>query len=509
MRWLHTSDIHGSVMNINIKRELDVDILSDGGDNLQGSPWVDYAGAQVIAEKMNESGYDIGVVGNHDIEAGLNQMREWVNGCAFPVLAANIKVNGVKPYIVIEREGIRIAVLGLVTSAISQWISEDLWRGVSVEEIASCAKKWVAIIKEQEQADLVVGIFHSGWEGGIRGENETRFIAEVVCGFDIIFYGHDHHSAIHWVNNKEDKKVLCIAPGSHCTMAAIVDIQKRDNCDDAANAFELTPQLIEYPTAKFQEWDSDYQCWLNTPICKLAQDIDERDSFFGPSSFINLFHQMQLYFTNAEISFASPVNYDSLLTAGYLTMQDVYTLYRYNTQLYTMMLTGREILGILEKSYSLWCNRMNTPDDDALLMDYILDDGKRKGLKNISLNMLSAEGIEYEVNLMNGADSPVKILRMSDGTPFLLDKTYKVAINSYHGSGGGGLLTDGAGIMHEELRSRIAAVNASSSRQCLINFLKSYEEYTPYSKKNWRFIPVEWADKALQRDRETLFTIHC
>ena len=44
---------------------------------------------------------------------------------------------------------------------------------------------------------------------------------------------------------------------------------------------------------------------------------------------------------------------------------------------------------------------------------------------------------------------------MADGTPFDMDKMYKVAVNSYRGNGDGELLTKGAGISQDELKERI------------------------------------------------------
>lgn len=501
-----------------LKRRLGADVLSDGGDCLQGSAWTCYAnevangeGRHLVACEMNEMNYDVGVIGNHDIEAGQEVMSRWVKDCEFPVLGANVMAEGVLPYTVLEREGLRIAVVGFVTTAVKQWIAREKWDGLEMKNLVECARKWVKMVRDEEGADVVVGILHSGWEGGMKDENEARRVAEQVCGFDLILYGHDHHANVHRVRNCAGKEVLCVGAG--CGVVAVIDMplgnEKKNVGDcDAAVSGAWRAELVNISgmvEKGREERYPEYREWLNMPICELLGPISERDSFFGPSAFITLFHNMQKWATGADVSFASPVNFDSYVEAGVLAVRDLFTLYKFNTELYTMELAGREILGVLEMSYALWTNRMTSADDEALLMDYILDNGTRKGLKNVSLNMLSASGIDYEVDLTKEVGQRVRIKQLSCGVPFSLTATYKVAINSYHASGGGGLLTEGAGIAKEELRSRVLSIHKQDSRACLRRYLEEMKVYAPCCEHNWRFVPEEWTTEALRRDRLTVF----
>lgn len=520
MRWIHTSDIHGADTCRTLKLKLGADLLSDGGDCLQGSAWTCYAneeakksGSHLVACEMNEMEYDVGVIGNHDIEAGRDTLNCWVRGCQFPVLAANVTMKGVHPYTIIMREGMRIAVLGLVTTAVRHWIAREKWCDLHMADVIESARKWVEVIHEKENADIVVAILHSGWEGGMNDENVTRRVAEEVEGLDLILYGHDHHANVHRVRNRNGKEVLCVGAGGD--MVGVIDFQPIAS-HTGTEASSRNGSLIEWNaelanmkelgTERLEERYPAFKSWLNTPICTLSQPIIERDSFFGPSTFISLFHHMQLWATATDISFASPVNFDSRVEAGIFTIRDLFTLYRFNTELYTISLTGKEIHDALEMSYALWANRMKTEDDEALLMDYILDNGTRKGLKNISLNMLSASGIEYVVNLTKEAGQRVCIKRMSDGLPFSFSATYKVAVNSYHASGGGDILTKGAGIPLEELQSRVLAIHQLDSRECLRAYLLKQQVYAPLCENNWSFVPAEWTEKALLRDRFTIFS---
>ena len=66
-----------------------------------------------------------------------------------------------------------------------------------------------------------------------------------------------------------------------------------------------------------------------------------------------------------------------------MCVRDVFNLYRYDDVLYTMRLTGQEIKDMLEMSYGLWTAQMKTPDDHVMLLDYVLDEGRRLGFKHL------------------------------------------------------------------------------------------------------------------------------
>lgn len=183
----------------------------------------------------------------------------------------------------------------------------------------------------------------------------------------------------------------------------------------------------------------------------------------------------------------------------------MFALYKYENFLYTMLLTGREVKGFLEMSYALWTNQMTSADDHILLLDSILDNGRRQGLKNLSYNMDSAAGIRYTVDVSKPEGQRISIQSMADGSPFRLDGEYRVAVNSYRGNGGGELLTRGAGIPHAELSKRIIASTEQDLRFYLMQRIIEQQTVAPRKLNHWRFVPDEWAPAAIARDRRILF----
>ena len=94
---------------------------------------------------------------------------------------------------------------------------------------------------------------------------------------------------------------------------------------------------------------------------------------------------------------------------------------------------------------------------------------------------------------------------MADGSPFVPEKEYLVAVNSYRGNGGGDLLTLGSGIAKEELSKRIVNATVKDLRYYLINYIREQKSLKPRALNQWKFVPEKWTEKAIERDKALLF----
>ena len=550
IKWIHTCDVHGQLLGYDVleRREVSMGyswvygyvkplrdrfrnvVLSDGGDVLQGNPsvyyynFIDTVSAHLAADVMNAVGYDVACLGNHDIEAGHSVYDRWMSECNFPFVGANIideqnQTTYTKPYHIVEREGVRIAVLGLLTPAIPYWLPRELWSGLHFEEMVQCAQKWIDIIKDKEHPHLIVGLFHSGMEGGIKtseyAENAVRQVAEQVSGLDLICYGHDHHPNVEWIKNVHGGEVLCVAPAPNGKLLCEADIEvvlegnRLTKKKIKARLVDLKKSADTTVVAEFEkEFSLEYQevdTYVQMPIGRFLQNIYCRDAYFGPSAFIDLIHRLQMDISGAQISLAAPLDFDSVIKCGVVRVADMFRLYKYENQLYTMRLSGREIKGLLEMSYAQWVNTMEHPDDAIMLMSTDENDKSGYQFKNMVFNFDSAAGIIYTVDVTKPKGEKITIQSMADGLPFSADEYYTVAVNSYRGNGGGELLTLGAGIPHEDLESRIISATEKDLRFYLMEYIKRYKEIDAQPLNQWRFVPEEWTKKACERDRKLLF----
>ena len=504
-------------------------ILVDNGDILQGQPTCYYCNyvkpeiPNVAAEVINYMGYDAQVFGNHDVETGHAVYDKWIREVKCPMLGANIVETStgkpyVKPYTIIEREGVKIAILGMLTPAIPYWLNEELWSGLHFDDMVKSAKQWMDYLRENEQPDVVIGLFHSGKEGGIvtpdYEEDASLRVAREVPGFDVVLFGHDHtqHSSV--VQNNVGDKVVCLDPSCNALMVAeaTIEIQlgKRGKVMDKkveGKIVDVTPLEVDNDYMKhFQPAIDSVSAFVNRKIGDFDSSIYTRDCYFGSAAFTDFIHDLQLSLTNADISFNAPLTFDSSIKAGPVFVSDMFNLYRYENLLYIVRMTGEEVRKHLEMSYDLWVNTMKSPDDHIMLLnDASTDDKQRFRFKNLAFNFDSAAGIDYEVDVTKPDGEKVRILKMSNGEPFDEHKWYRVAMNSYRGNGGGELLTKGAGISQDELKRRIEWQSDRDQRYYLMKEIEKAGRLSPKAHNNWRFVPEEWTRPAIERDRKLIF----
>lgn len=511
-----------------LREKGDAVVLLDNGDILQGQPvcyfsnFVDTTETNIAARVCNYMRYDAQTIGNHDVETGHHVYDAWKKAMDYPLLGANVvdRKTGepyLRPYTIIKRDGVRIAVIGMLTPAIPSWLGEELWSGLRFDDMVESARKWVAYVKANEHPDLIVGLFHSGKNNGITNaeysENQSLQVAEQVGGFDIVFFGHDHTRFSGDATNKDRKNVILLDPANNALSIAQADVTlslskgkwKVDSIDGHLVDITDTPVDEDF-VAHFKDFTDKVQNYVGRQIGTLKHDIHSRDAFFGPSAFNDLIHDLQLEITGAQISITAPLQFNTKLTQGPIYVSDMFNLCRFENQLYVMRLTGKEIRKHLEMSYDQWVNTMRSPNDHLLLLsNSTRGDQQRLGFKNYTFNFDSAAGIDYIVDVTKPDGEKVEILRMSDGQPFDENKWYKVAVNSYRANGGGELLTRGAGIPRDSLQARIIWKSQYDLRHYLIDWISRQPEFNPQPGHNWKFVPEDWTTEAAKRDSELLF----
>ena len=508
LQFIETSDVHGCFFPYNFTSGKPTDgsmarihhyveqqrqemgknvLLLDNGDILQGQPccyWSNYVMTNepnIAARVVNYMQYDVQTIGNHDVEPGHAVYDKWINEVNCPVLGANVinKQTGLpylKPYTMFVRDGVKIAVIGLLTPTIPCWLNEKQFEGLTFENMVTSARKWVKHVQEVEHADLIIGLFHSGKDGGLildgNEEDASARIAHEVPGFDIIFYGHDHTVHNDWITNTKGQKVLTLDPANNALNVAVAHVKmtyengqlKQKNINGNIVSVRKEP-IDEAMTSYFASDIERIKSYVNRRIGRFENSISTRDGFFGNSAFIDFIHTLQLQLTGADISFNAPLALDSKIEAGDITVADMFKLYRYENQLYVLNMTGREIKGHLEESYDRWVNTMKSPDDHLLLLsEQSKGDQQRLGFKNLTFNFDSAAGIDYIVDV-----------------------------------------TKPDGQKQDQLNKRIIYQSPLDLRHYLMQEIERQGTMTPQAGHNWKFIPEEWTIPAAKRDYKQIF----
>ena len=471
-------------------------VLIDVGDNLQGDNAAYYFNyvatdeAHIYPRIAAYLGYDAVVVGNHDIETGHDVYDRMRKELTVPYLAANAASdrdeNGVAdmdenpdnklvtdsyflPYCVVERDGVKVAIIGMTNGNMKSWLSSSIWHGIDFQVIHEIAQELVDEVIEEEKPHVVVLAVHSGTGSGEpERENEAQYLASSLTGVDLVLCGHDHRPVAREIDNPAGPVVLLNA-GTKAVVVGQADFTltvKNGKVVDKVVDYKLVPMDKEPVdpdyVAKFKDDYNAVKEFASRPIGRLADDIFLADALDGPSSYVNLVQTVQLAASGADISIAAPLSNSGVVPKGVIEFQDLVSIYRFENLLYVVELTGQQVKDYLEYSYDNWINRTGP-----------------------SYNWDSADGIIYEVSKSAPKGERVRILSMRDGSPFDPAKVYKVAMTSYRASGGGDLLRFGAGVDPDTLT---VVERCKDIRSLIGDYIAEHGEIVPQVATNWKFV---------------------
>lgn len=551
LKIIQTTDVHGTIFPFDFIKKKNVSnslanvysfvkstrennpgrvILLDNGDFLQGQPSVYYYNFEdtisnhLGADVFNFMEYDAATVGNHDLETGHRVYDKFRKQLKAPYLAANAVNSSTgepyfQPYTIIQKQGIKIAVLGLITPGIPNWLPEKLWEGLEFHDMVTTAEKWVKVIQEKEQPDMLIGMFHSGVDHTYESEdgaeymndNATRLVAINVPGFDVVLAGHDHMKVVEKVVNIKGDTVILLDARSHSRAVSFIDVDFNLDRKTGSYIKNIKADVVDIEDMQadsefVDKFSNEFQTvkdYVNRQIGEFTKSMDSRDSYFGNSSFIDFIHNVQLDITQADVSLSSPLSFRTKIEKGPIYVSDLFKIYRYENFLYTMSFTGNEIDKYLEYSYSQWFSTMKNKNDHLLRI--VENENGKWVFEKQYYNLSSAAGIDYLIDVTKPEGQKVRILGLSSGKRFYADSTYTVAVNSYRGNGGGGHFTMGAGVSKEELANRLIESSEYDIRYLIMNWIEDKEVIHTQKNSNWRVIPEDYYEKGKMKDRDLLF----
>ena len=523
--------INGMVNRFRDSLGADNVILLDAGDCLQGDNapyyfnYVDTTSAHLFPRLVDYMKYDAVCVGNHDIETGhsvFDRVREQLERFGIPFLGGNAMKDSpqsgedryFQTYRILQRGGLKVAVLGYSNPNMSAWLDESVFSGMHFVSLIPLVQQDVDKIKEKEKPQVVIVAVHSGTGEGnnTNPESQGLDLLSSLKGVDFVVCSHDHRPFI-----AEQDSICLVNSGSHAKNIGHGRINltvKKGKVISKTLSAETIPVDVRYTdTAMRNAFHPDFlkvKEFTLAPVGTLDKDMQTRDSYRGMCSYVNLVHTIGLTQTEAEISIAAPLTYNKTIKAGELVFNDLFTIYPYENQLFVINMTGKEIKDYLECSYDNWI----TSDTTGHLLKIQLREDPRNNQEtwsfvNRSYNFDSAAGIYYTVDIDKEKGERIKILSMADGSAFDTEKTYKVAMTSYRASGGGGLL-DNAGVESDRIDERIVH-RYPEYREMIYKYLQKNKaiETDKISDRNiiggWEFIPRLKAKKLLDNDMGLLF----
>ena len=506
-------------------------ILLDAGDCLQGDNasyyfnFVDTETPHLFPRLVSYMGYDAITVGNHDIETGhsvYDRVTADLAKAGIPFLGGNaIRTDNGEPYFplykTVERAGLKVLILGYTNANNKAWMNENLWSGMTFESLIPLVQQDVDRLVAQEKPQVVIVSVHSGTgegDGSIL-EDQGLDLFNSLKGVDVLLCSHDHSPYV-----SENDHILLLNTGSKASNVGhgeiVVETQNGKVVSKTYKASLIPVERDKADPVMRDYFSKDYKAvkaFTMKEVGELSRDMVFSDAFLGMSDYTNLLHTVCLGCSPAQISIAAPLTQNATVKAGKLIYNDMFTLYRYENQLFVVKMTGKEIKDFLEFSYDLWINTYEKPGDHILNIRPRSDartGTDRWSFAEASYNFDSAAGINYTVDVTKPYGSRVAISTMADGTPFRLDAEYNVAMTSYRASGGGGAMVRGAGVNTEKIDERVVA-KYPEIRDLIYQYIEKQGVVDPAAIGNkavlgqWKFIPERIANPILEADRKLLF----
>ena len=587
LRILETTDIHTNVMDYDYyknkptektglvrtatlvreaRAEVQNSVLVDNGDLLQGSPMGDYMAdkglqpgdVHPVYKAMNQLGYDVGNLGNHEFNYGLDFLEEATNDANFPYINANVidlktGKNMFTPYIIktntfTDTDGVehqvKIGYIGFVPPQILIWDKKNLEGKVEALDIKQTAEKFVPQMKA-EGADIIIAIPHSGLSADpykVMAENSVYYLTQVP-GIDAIAFGHAHavfpsktFAKIPGVDIEKGtiNGIPAVMPGRWGDHVGIMDLvldKQGDSWKVTSAQTEARPIFDKFTKkplvaadekmlAVLQDDHKATRNFVNQPIGKASDVMYSFLALVQDDPTIQIVNLAQQDYVerfiqgdpdldgipvlSAAAPFKAggrgndPTNFTEV-ESGQLTFRNAADLYLYPNTLVAMKVTGKEVKEWLECS----AGQFNQIDLNSTAPQGLIN---WEGFRTYNYDVI--DGVNYGIDLSQPAryDGNCKLINPDsnritdltfDGKAVDPAQPFIVATNNYRAYSA---KFAGTG------EAFVAFAAPDENRTVLANYIsrvsKEQGQVTPSADNNWYFTPLQ-SDKKLTITFET------
>ncbi len=457
-----TSDVHGYFFPTNYKQaepcniglfaiqnainsKNDNTILIDGGDMIQGSPFLQYLqksgkGYDTVSSIINNIGYNFVTLGNHDFNFGYETLKEYVNKIDAKVLCCNLvdkknEIDFLPHYIATLENGMTIGFIGAVTEYVNVWEDKANIENLEILPTFESIKK--AHDEISGKCDVLVCIYHGGFEHDILDiENYTpttsgENIGLAICkefNFDLLLTGHQHMQ----VQGINIFGTHTLQVPSNATWYADIDIcfsEDKGVQVESKNVISNAHNTNKESVNTYKKTQDNVQQWLDKPVGKLSHAIEQTNPIEIMQNgwqFSDLCNSIIIERTGVDMCCTSLMNEPYPLTKT-VTMRDIVSAYPFANEITVLEVSKQIIKNALEQVASFF-----------ILEDGTLSINPKYTKQKLELyNFDFYYGIEYTFDIRNDIGNRVVRLQ-KDGKDLDENKVYTLGLTGYRASGAGG-----------------------------------------------------------------------
>lgn len=391
-------------------------IFLSAGDMFQGSPDSNLLYGMPVVEVLNALHLDAMTLGNHEFDWGLAKLKDRVMESKFPYVSANVREKDslgrlafVKPYVILERCGVKIAVIGIVTPETAHTTSPKTVEPFEFRSPETVVRELLPIVQAQG-AEIVVVLSHlASYQdkntGAVTGDAAN--LAAQATGIDAVVSGHSHQSVagkvagipvvqayyngralgrISLVYSRQEKKVIA------STVQAL-EVPVKDARPDPEIAAIVNGSQSEIAPVK------------NMPLGKTVEALSH--DRYGLSVLGQWSSDVMRSVTKADIAFQNGGGLRTSIPAGDITMGNLYEVMPFDNTLVTMDLTGEQVMAVLNH-----------------------------GINNAKLGTVQFSGLQVLIDSSNPWGSQVIEVRLNGGALLDPEATYRIVTNDFMADGG-------------------------------------------------------------------------
>jgi len=433
-------------------------LFVDCGDLFQGTKESQDTGGLAVAEVLNALGLDAFVPGNHDFDFGLPALDRFCEAMHATPLAANLRFPAdagaglarLRPFEIVERGGLRIALVGLTTPNLLNWFPERFLPGVEVFRSLRALEHVMPRVNA-ERPDVRILLVHQGLlHGADDAANEVFAVCDAFREFDFVFGGH-----LHWVEpGREIASTPYAQAGSGARGFLRADLALGEDGTVLRRSIRYiavdSPPAPEDPALRARLAPVLETAWeeLRAPLATTTARIAPSESLGGESAMQRLLARAFREATGADVVLHGILSLHAF-EPGPIALSDVWKAIPFENDIFVARLTKREILSALEAA-SAYAG---------------------------SKRQFAAFGLTYTLDPDAPAGQRIHDVRLAaTGKRLSGLKRYRVALNGYHLAGGGGRFAE---LARDAQAPRARLERVGSARDLLADYLKRHPVVSP------------------------------
>ncbi len=392
-------------------------ITLDAGDVMQGTPISNLTQGRSTVDFFNLAGIDAAAVGNHDFDWTVAELQQRMQQAKFPWLAANIYIAGTqtrpswaRPSVLLERDGIKIGVIGLTTERTPTSTRADNVRGLEFRDGALEINRLVPELRAQG-ADFVIVTTHAGvtCDSGMANcrDEVINWARRVTAKPDLIVAGHTHG-----IVNTVENGIPIVIGWDYSKMYSVIDLE---TSSAGSTSVRVRGQPTTFPdlvrpdsaaAALVAHYERQIGPQVNRVVANLAAPLRKSG---GEYALGHLIADAQRAAAGAQVAIMNNGGIRTELDAGPLSWSDLYQLQPFGNLLVKLTLSGAQLREVME---------------------HILR-GRQPGMH------VSGITVWYDTLAADGAR--VRRMQLASGVEVTAAGSYVVSVNDFMADGGDGL----------------------------------------------------------------------